>query len=210
MAWEIANLIAAFFVIALWSILYRDNIVYRFAEHTFVGVSIGVALVSGYRAILNGSVLPVLNGTRILAIIPLIAGIVMLFRLSYTYRWVSRYSVAVLVAVGLALWGRTSIEGQIISSLKTMLSTPLISADPLQTFTNLFLWLGLLFGTFFFLFATNVVTKRLGKAAGYISTMGRCVMMITFGGHFAATLLSMESKVIERVLFILKTVGMVP
>ena len=46
MNWSLLGIwVAAFLTLSIYSVLYRDNPFYRFAEHLFVGVSVGYGIV---------------------------------------------------------------------------------------------------------------------------------------------------------------------
>lgn len=208
MAWETAALVAAFFVIALWSILFKDTIVYRFAERTFVGVTLGVTITMAILAIRNGALTPITNGNYI-PIIAVIFGLAMLTRLSKKYGWISRYPVALMTGTGLALMTRTSIQAQILSQVAPLVTTPFIGATWDVSFGNIFAWVGFIGGMSYFLFATPGLPVTIQKNIGYLNRFGRYVIMMMLGTYFANILLGRSSMMLERVYFILQTLGLV-
>ena len=209
MAFEINNLVAAFFVIALWSILYKDTKLYRFAERTFVGITIGITIVSAYTTIKNNAFIPLTQGVYIV-LIPIILGVLMLTRFSKKNAWLSRYPLVIVIGLGIALWTRTAIEGNIISNIKPILTTPIITPLFDKTLGNIYSWIGLVGGLFYFLFATTGLPSSTKKGAEYLNTIGRYIIMIMLGTSFANTLLGRSSMMLERVLFLLRTFGIVP
>ena len=76
--------IAALLTLAIFSFLYRDNPIYKFAEHLFVGISAGYWLSRYYRdTILPNLWNPLMKNPQenFLLIIPGILGVMMLMRL---------------------------------------------------------------------------------------------------------------------------------
>ena len=90
--------IGAILTLAIFSFLYKDNPVYRFAEHLLVGVSAGYYLTQyTFSAVYKKLIVPVfLNGQWVLAFGGLL-GLLMFFRLRRRTEWVSRYAIAFYV-----------------------------------------------------------------------------------------------------------------
>ena len=100
--------IAALLTLGIFSFLYKDNPVYKFCEHLFVGVS------AGYWVVLtaNSSIWPNLlqplftnftAGRNALLLIPLTLGILLFSRFFPRGDWLSRWSIAFILGVYPAL-----------------------------------------------------------------------------------------------------------
>ena len=99
-----ATILGAWIAVALtlfiFSFLYKDNPFYKFAEHLFVGVSAGYAVVAGVRrVIIPNMVEPALQGDYIY-IVSGIMGLMMLTRIFPKISWISRWAIAFTVGVG--------------------------------------------------------------------------------------------------------------
>jgi hypothetical protein len=121
--------IAAFFTIAIMSYAFRDNIVFEFAEKTFIAAVVGQAVVVGYESLRQFGISQVIAGQYIY-IIPIILGFLIFFRYHPQYFWLSRYGTAILVGVGAGLKLRTvpkaSIMDQILASVNISQGTALL------------------------------------------------------------------------------------
>ena len=87
--------IAALLTFAMYSFLYKDNVVYKFAEHLYVGISVGYFICITWFNVMKPNLYEPLftdfSYNKIL-IIPALFGISMLFRLSRQY-WPDLLSV---------------------------------------------------------------------------------------------------------------------
>ncbi|MEA3402073.1 MAG: hypothetical protein U9R79_12625 [Armatimonadota bacterium] len=99
--------IAAFLTLAIFSFLYRDNPVYKLAEHVFVGISAGYGVVITYReAVLPLLIDPLfhpdkvnLEGPNYVVIIPGLLGLLMFSRFFPRYDWLSRWPIAFVMGL---------------------------------------------------------------------------------------------------------------
>ncbi|HEY3243402.1 MAG TPA: hypothetical protein VGM03_08625, partial [Phycisphaerae bacterium] len=102
---------AAIFTLCVLSFLYRDNVFYKFAESVLVGVSAAYWMVVGFWStvvpnllgklmpkLVQSWAMPGLEGKRQLAfIVPLVLGILLLWRLSPRGGWIARWPLAFII-----------------------------------------------------------------------------------------------------------------
>jgi hypothetical protein len=115
--------IAALLTFAMYSFLYKDNPVYKFGEHLYVGITVGYFIVlTWYNVMWPNLFLPLKTDARYYwyLFIPGVLGVTMLFRFSRSLAWVSRYALAFYVAVGAGLAIPAIIQA---SLLQQMLAT---------------------------------------------------------------------------------------
>ena len=110
--------IAAFVTLALYSFLYEDNPVYKFAEHLFVGVSAGYFIARSSRDVIHKKCLELLmtepgygEARDWFLIVPLILGLMVLFKILPRQGWIARWPLSFMVGTGIGL--------QIISYLQS-------------------------------------------------------------------------------------------
>ena len=113
--------VAAFLTLCIYSFLYRDNPLYRFAEHLFVGISVGYGIVlsihQGFIPLawdplseaatalwieITGETTPETRDTLwgLFKIIPIAIGLLFFARLSPRHTWLIRYPIAILIGFG--------------------------------------------------------------------------------------------------------------
>lgn len=105
--------IGIFLTFCILSFLYKDNPFYKFAEHLFVGVSIGYIVAQQYYNTLKPKLIDALGDGHWLALIPLALVIAMFVKAgSRRFAWVGRYPLAFVVAffAGLQINGVAQAE----------------------------------------------------------------------------------------------------
>jgi hypothetical protein len=89
-----------FLTFCILSFLYKDNPFYKFAEHLFIGVSIGFIIIEQYFSTLHPFLVEKLAGGVWLAVVPLMLCLMMFTKaVSKRFSWVSRYPLAFFVAL---------------------------------------------------------------------------------------------------------------
>jgi len=191
--------LAALFTLMIYSILYKENVLYRFAEHTAIGTGVGYTAITTLKALRGSLWIPLTNG-NLLLIIPLIIGIMMYFRFIQKYSWVSLWSTAVLtgLGIGLALYG--AIHAQFIQQIEATI-VPLFTGQ--NTFDNLITLVTTVFVLYYFLFTVNFKSESLRKGSENIRTMARYFLMIALGTTFAGATMTWIVNIIMRVQFLL-------
>lgn len=165
-------------ILAIWSFLYKENPVYRAAEHVFVGSTAGHAIGMAVGNVLRYGFNPLVQKGQVILLIPIALGILLYARFFKGISWVSRWPVAFLVGVGTGQTVYTSLRTQVINQV-----VPAIAKFPGKTFgltaNSLISLAGLLAVIAYFLFTIPQV-----PAVRKASQAGRWVMMVTFGVSF--------------------------
>jgi len=112
-------------IVLVWSIMYKPNNGYRFAEDLAVGVMAGYTLNIGINQVKNMNIDPLLKGD-LRALIPISLGLLLWTQLMPTpqTRYFSRFSMAVLAGVGVGISLRGYIIAQIIQPLMGVVTPP--------------------------------------------------------------------------------------
>lgn len=99
-----------FLTLAILSFLYDDNPVYKLAEHLFLGVSVGVAIIEQYYGVFKPNLLDKLAQGNTLSLMPLALLVLLFFKLSRKHAWLARVPIALLVAsyAGVKLTGEAN------------------------------------------------------------------------------------------------------
>jgi hypothetical protein len=206
----------------IFSFLYRDNPLYKFAEHLFVGLGTGYYIVQQY----HGTFLPNLwrplwqaatlrseaVGTDLAwdfaLIIPFIFGIMFFLKFSSRLAWVARWPMAVVIGTfaGLAIIGFA--QGDLVAQIRANM-IPFFKADSLRTFGsepslahflqvlwNPILVVGVLSSLVYFFFS-----KPHSGMTGRVATLGIWFLMMSFGASYGATVMTRISLFLERANF---------
>lgn len=211
--------VAAFFTLAIFSFLYRDNPFYRVAEAIVVGVSAGYWMVVGFWDVLvpnlfaklapgtiQSSVMPGLTGSdagrNLWYLIPLVLGIMLLWRLLPTGAWISRWPLAFIIGTTAGLRMIAFLHGDFLAQIRnSILPLAVFEAgvfDVGASLTNLIMVVGVLccLAYFFFSFEHQGVVGGAAK-------VGIWILMITFGASFGYTVMGRIALLAIRMEFLL-------
>ena len=204
--------VGALITLCCFSFLYRDNPFYRFAEHLFVGVSAGYyfSLISFHQVLkpnLLAKIMPAqfasgaaANATpEYMLLIPGFMGLLMLFRFSANYSWVSRFTVAFVMGVSTGLAIVYSAQQYLIPQVAKAIRPIVVAGDFFQSFSNLVLVVGSVACLFYFFFSTD----HRGPVYGNVARVGIWYLMVSFGAAFGATVMGRISLLIGRFQFLL-------
>jgi hypothetical protein len=183
--------------------LYKENPLFRFAEHLFIGLSLAIAVIVAIQTTMRMAVTPLLNG-NIVYMIPLLLGVMMYFIFSSDYRWVSRYPIAVLVGSAIGLGMRGVIIPNILTQIINTITIPK-ATDFMSMFNFVYIALGTFFAVMYFL-----LTYEHKGAIRYPTRLGRWLIMIGLGAYYGNTVLFRMSMLSGRAQYLLQVLGIIP
>jgi hypothetical protein len=185
--------VAALCTLACYSYLYKENVLFRLAEHTFIPIAVAHSLVTMYHTtfIPYKDTYVVKQGWWWMWFF-FAAGILFYARfLPAKWSWLARYPVA--INVGWLLGGYFSVEPrpyvvQMIDTIKA-----------LSSFENILFFLMFATSMTYFFFTLASKTKVVTTTAKW----GRWILMIGFGASFGNTINGRISLFLGRVTFLL-------
>lgn len=199
--------IAAFLTLAIFSFLYRDNPIYKMAEHIFVGVSAGYGVViTWHEAVVPLLIDPLfrpeavgMEGPNYIVLIPGVLGLLMFSRFFPRYDWLSRWPIAFVMGVYSGLAIPASIQANLLPQLyATMLPIwPGVEVPVWVAVSNFLLVAGVLCTLAYFYFS-----REHKGAFGAASRVGIFFLMVAFGAGFGNTVMARISLLIGRVQFL--------
>ena len=191
--------IAAFFTIAATSYAFKDNIVFKFAENTFIGVAAGHTIVMGIKNIRDYGWTHIMDGEMIYVIV-LVLGVMLYARFSDTYYWLYRYPIAFLVGNGVGISIRAAIHSDFIVQVRATAS-PLIADSALGTVNAIITFVGVVTALSHFIFTQE---KMHEGTLGMVPKLGRWMMLLAFGASFGNTIMSRFGMYQGRIIFLLR------
>jgi hypothetical protein len=200
---EIGIWIAAFLTLGIFSFLYRDNPVYKFCEHLFVGVSAGYYVVltmisSVYPNMIHPLFTNFGNDRNFLLLIPLVLGVLLFSRFFPRGDWLSRWSIAFILGVYPALRITGFAQGDLVEQVHGSILPLWVQGDVGATIGNWLLIVGLISTLIFFFFS-----KEHKGALGGTARLGIYFLMVSFGASYGYTVMARVSLLIGRVMFLL-------
>ena len=198
--------VAAVLTLCVFSFLYKDNPLYKFVEHLFVGIAAGyVVAVQFHNVFLPNIWHPLTKGQNWLPLIPLLMGLLLFARFLPRGGWISLWPLSLIVGTyaGLAVIGFAS--GDLIIHIKSNL-IPIIdleswkgfASEPglfsfLQAISNPLIVLGLMSTLSYFFFS-----KEHENITRVTSKIGIAFLMIGFGAGYGYTVMTRMALLIDR------------
>jgi len=191
--------IIAFFTLALFSFLYKDNPFYKIAEHIFAGLSAGyyVGLI-WHSVIIQQMIDPMLHNGKWWLVFPGLLGVLMFSRFFKRYNWISRMSLAFVMGNTAGIFLLAELHGKVLPQIQSTM----MSLNPNQGFADFLLALVIVVGvltTLIYFYFSKEHKGILGKTA----KVGIWMIMISFGAHFGYTVMARISLLIGRVQFLI-------
>ena len=207
---ETAGLVVgAVLTLLIFSYLLGDNPLYRLALHLFVGALVGYSFGIVVRDVFLGMVLAQLLTNPLAVIVPLVLGILLLFKGFPRQAYVGNFSVAFLVGVGTAVALSGALLGTLIPQVGA--TSRALSPAALQTSRA-----GLLDGLLIVVGTTSTLMafaftaqKERGLAGAWArlvklaAGIGRVFLIVALGVAFAGALTASLSILIGRVQYLI-------
>lgn len=207
--------VAAILTLFIFSFLYRDNPLYRFAEHLFVGVSAGYYIVLNFWTVImpnlvdpvarafggkveGGPFAASLGDYRAWLLLPGLLGVLLLTRMIPKIDWLSRWSLSVIIGVFAGIKTTGFAQGDLVAQVQASLQ-PLWTGNAWSSFNAILFTIGIVTSLLFFFFS-----REHKGALGVASKVGMWFLMVSFGAGYGYTVMSRISLLIGRFQFLLE------
>ena len=207
--------ISAGFTLCILSFLYRDNPLYKFAESVLIGVSAGYWMVVSFWSVITPNALGKLfpdvvsrwatpgniSNAEPAYWIPVILGVMLLWRLAPQGGWISRWPLAFIIGTTAGFRLVAYLEADFLSQIRnTILPLVVIGSDGRfdwwPSLKNVLIVGSVLAGLVYFFFSFE--HKGI---VGHVSKAGIWVLMITFGAAFGYTVMGRITLLAQRMEF---------
>jgi hypothetical protein len=203
------TVIGFFLTLCVFSYIFGDNILFRFASYLLIGVSAGYLMVIiFYKVLIPKIVIPFSNGNPVqktLVIIPLVLGTLLLFKLSPRLARLGNVSMGYLVGAGAAVLIGGVIFGTLFPQTGAAVAAFGISgttvAPGIQILGAVILLVGTITSLAYFQFGLrgkSLDKPRQSKIMALISKVGQVFIAITLGALFTGSMLAALTALIER------------
>ncbi len=196
--WEIFQIwLMAFLTLAIFSFLYKDNPLFRLAEHIFAGLSSGYYLGLYYDTVIVQRLWnPLTTQGEWWLVVPGVLGLLMFARLSNKYSWLARVGLAFVMGTTSGVYVLSELHGNVFGQMMGTM-TPQKMHGLVNWWLTAIVVVGLITTLIYFYFSKEH-TGLLGGTA----RVGIWFIMISFGAHFGYTVMGRVSLLIGRVYFL--------
>ncbi len=215
--------VAIILTLFVFSYLLGDNVLYRLAEHIFVGVAIGYAVVVAFYSILIPKLLtPTIealnnqdSGRLLLLLISLVLGLLLLTKASRRagfVSWLGSFSLATLIGVGGALAISGALTGTLLPQIDATASVArYVEAygPALGLFSGVVVLVGVIGTLLHFYFGSGEEGRLSRLRNGLVQIwggLGRWFIVVSFAALLAAIFMSRLSLLVGRIQFLIDSV----
>lgn len=218
LSWDDATVIVGgVSTIAIYSFLIRENSIYRFFEHLFIGIATGfvpvltiqnflwprvISPLFGYDIIRypDGSIVKPYQPLYMFYLVPILFGLLFYSVYFKRIRWLSRLVIGVTLgaSAGMSFKGfYAEIIPQLLSSFKSVIVFNAGSFDVYASVSNTVFIVTLLSVMWYFFFTIRIENG----SVSIVNSIGRWLMMVCFGAFFGSTVMARMALLVERISF---------
>lgn len=216
--------VAALLTLCVFSFLYKDNPLYKLAEHLFVGISAGYYIVLNFWTVVvpnlwdplvrtftgrdpvthavvvqaGGPFAASLGDYRAWFLLPALLGMLLFTRMVSRIDWMSRWSLAIIIGVYAGLKTTGFAQSDLVAQFQASLQ-PLWGPDLLTSLNACLFTLGLICSLLFFFYS-----REHKGTLGVMARTGVIFLMVSFGAGYGYTVMSRLSLLIGRFQFLLE------
>lgn len=192
-----AVLIIGVFSYALW----KESPYFRLCEHAFLGTAMGYTLVVTIKTVYTTAVYPLVNLAQFIYIIPIVAGLMLYLTYKKDMIWLSRWPIAIIIGVGVALGMRGALLTFLISQVKTAISLPLTNIN------NVIMLITTVTVVLFFTF-TILKGDEEGSIMFQVRKSSRLLIMVTLGAFFGSVTMARLTLIAGQIRQLLIAFGL--
>ena len=195
-------IVGAGVTLSLYSFLYKDNPLFKLAEHAYVGIVAAYELAQvWYQNILADIIDPITGRSETVEplwsiVIPTILGIFLLTRLVGKAVWLSRLAFGLIVGLGAGLLIPRRISAYLIQQVEPTVGA--VFAGGAFDFNALIILVGVVSVLVYFSFSLDH-----SGVVGGVSRVGIWFLMVSFGASFGYTVMARLSLLIGQLTFLL-------
>lgn len=188
--------VGAILTLFVYSFLYKDNPLFRIAEHLYIGSAAGYYFVLQIDNQLRPTVMTrIIEQGMYIRILPILLGLLIYTRFFRSISWLARYTISFQVGVAAGIIITRDFRSLFINQLIATMNPVSGSAAGLE---NLLVMVCVA-ATFMYFFFT---IEHKG-AVGLTAKFGRLTMMVALGAAFGNTVMARVSLFLGRLQFLL-------
>ena len=192
--------------LCVYSFLYKDNPFFKFAEHLFVGVSVGYLLAITFHQNFVPYIYDPLKSAvtageyrKLTVLLPVFLGLMMFSRFIPKYGWMVRWPFAFLMGYSAGVDIPVRMQADVFQQIKGTAEPFAYNGSILPVLNAALIMLGVICTLIYFFFS-----REHKGITGGLSEIGIIFLMIGFGASFGYTVMARISVLIGRIDFLLQ------
>lgn len=214
-----AIILSGISTISIYTFLVKENPLYRFFEHLFIGVSVGyLAMISFEQFLWDGLFKPLFgldiitfpDGTtnanydskKLLLLVPAFIGLLYYFVYSIKFNWLAQIVIGLLLGASAGQIFQQFINEAfplITDSFRPLLVVNNGSLNIASSINNLIFMLSIIATFTYFFFTFKKIDT---KGGNLVLSYARYIMMSCFGAYFGSTIVARMALLSERIQFL--------
>jgi len=192
--------VGALLTLFIFSFLLGDNPLYKFAEHLYVGLSVGYMIAIYYWNFFKPDLIdPLFGQGRIILIIPALLGICYFAIFVQKFAWTVRIPMGFVLGWGSGVAIPAILQANIIKQIQGSLITSQVLARWDTLVWSIIILVGVITTVVYFFFS-----REQKGALKTVSNIGIVYIMIGFGASFGYTVMARVSLLLGRLQFLLR------
>jgi len=190
--------IGAILTLMIFSFLFKDNPLYKFGEHLFVGVANGYYIALYWHNSLRPNLVEPLSQGQLIYLIPLLLGLMYFARFIPKISWLVRIPIGFMIGWSAGVSIPATFQAFVLKQLQGTIITPSGFTDVTAGIWAAIILVGVVCTIVYFYFSKE--HKGILKPT---ARLGIIFIMIGFGASFGYTVMARVSLLIGRVQFLL-------
>lgn len=209
--------LGALCTLGLYSVLYKENELFRFFEHVFLGLATGYLIANTWTDVLQPKWWkPMHDEGQWWYVLAMVAGLLYYFIFSKKYNWMARLIIGFFLGVASGQSFQSFVNGvwpQIPTSFKPIIPHGVVTdaagkvlykaVSVPDAINNVLFMVILLCVMSYFFFSFELKNKALKGSA----QLGRWLLMFAFGAIFGSTIMARLALLIDRMDYMVNEVG---
>ena len=185
-------------ILCIYSYTYKDNPFWKWATNTLVAGYIAYSACINIDWLGSSILIPMTKKVNVIHLIAILVGFLWYFRFWKKYFYIYRYALAISVGSGIGITIAKQVNSNITSQIASTMLKLYGTGDLMGDFNNIIIVVAVFSTMTYFLF-TIQHKGAIGTPIGWISKVGRWMLIITFGVQFGNVLNSRMALLIGTV-----------
>jgi|TARA_Y100000031_G_C8128737_1_gene341823 hypothetical protein len=204
-----ADALTAWIAVTLWLMVaswtYKDNPLFKIATVASVAGGAANGVLVNINNVMQKAIVPILDGSKILLIIPILIGIMFVGVFDQRFKWLARIPTVTMMGISMGAMLTGVMSAQIIGQVSATASSLVSGSSLVGTINALIVLVATVTAILYFTYS-----KEQTGIYGNLTTLGRYFLLASLGPYWAGELgfhMAFGIKFVQIILDALATIG---